>query len=195
MHITEHRTAVIIAALQEKHNAEWCEKYGEPGYHDPAKGIIFANWNDIGKRIGEYLDEAGYECEWSDEWTIDYNHGKAYRTSPDSYGWVSQVAYMEDGEMLTPDDSVSEWVEQFAITSPLQPARALPDWITPAKLEEEGYSAFNGDYESGWHPGQNDNPKAIAQQVFAHPDAESLVFRVKEQSQFYTVFQAFVRYE
>lgn len=35
--------------LCERYSIEWCEKYGELGYDDPARGILFADWNDIPK--------------------------------------------------------------------------------------------------------------------------------------------------
>ena len=190
MHITEKRTSIILEALQNKHDAQWCQHYGERGCQDPESGIVFANRNNISKRIGNYLSEAGYECEWSDEWYIDHNHGKAWRTSPDSYSWVCALVLTDDGEYLTPDDGASEVIEALAMTDYAQPARAVPDWVTVTDIEAEGYTAINGDYETGFHPGQTDDPVKIARKAF-DAGAESVVFRIKEASQFYTVFQGY----
>lgn len=194
MNITQCRTDLILRVLQESHYAEWCERYGEPGYSDPERGIIFCNWNPIPKRIYAYLEEAGYSLEWSDEWTIDYANNKAYRHSPDSYGWIQQFVYTEDGELLTPDDSIDEWLEEFQMTDKAHPHRALPDWITEEDLTERGYSKIGDDYESGFHPGQTDDPRKIAERAF-ESGARSVVFRVKENSQFYVVFQGYSKSE
>jgi len=172
---------------------EYCSYYGEPGYHDPAAGILFANWNDISKRTADYLEAAGYELEWSDEWTIDYNNDKAWRTSPDSYEWQCQIQYTDDGEMITPDDGAQVFIEHCAMTDYKQPTRAVPEWVTVADIEAEGYQAINGYFEAGWHPGQTDDPKAIARKAFEN-GALSVVFRLKESSQFYVVFQGYAKF-
>ena len=83
--------------LQDEHNAEFASKYGEPGYQDPEKGILLANWNNVPSNMQKWLENAGYSLEWSDEWTVDYNNDKAYRTSPDSYSWEPQWG-MGEGE-------------------------------------------------------------------------------------------------
>lgn len=68
----------VIELYRDKHNeqVEFAGHYGEPGYSDPEKGIVFANWNNIPKRIADGLEAQGYELEWSDEWHIDYNKVK-----------------------------------------------------------------------------------------------------------------------
>lgn len=194
MLITQRRTDIILQALQEKHNMEYCNHYGERGYTNPAASILFANWNNISKRTADYLESAGFELEWSDEWSIDYDNDKAYRTSGNSYDWVCAVTYTDNGDMLTPDDSISDWIDELQMTDSGHRPRALPDWITAADVEAEGYSAINGDYESGFHPGQTDDPKAIAKSAFDR-GAVSVVFRIKEASQFYIVFQGYAKFE
>lgn len=77
--------------LADTHYAEWCTRYGEPGYHNPENGIILANWNDVPKGLADWLEKCGYSLEWSDEWMIDYAHDKAYRTSADGYHWEPQI--------------------------------------------------------------------------------------------------------
>ena len=36
-----------LEAICNQYNIEWCSHYGEPGYTDPPRGILFANWNNI----------------------------------------------------------------------------------------------------------------------------------------------------
>ena len=62
---------------------DWCASYGEPGYDAPEHGIIFANWNYVSKSVYSWLENHGYALEWSDEWIISHETGKAYRSSPE----------------------------------------------------------------------------------------------------------------
>jgi hypothetical protein len=188
--LTPEQLNDIFEYLQENFYAEWCGKYGEPGYNDPEKGVVFANWNDVPKAIQEALEEAGYELEWSDEWTIDYNNDKAYRTSPSSYHWEPQWV-MGDGEYIFPDDGADAFIEECSMTDQGQPQRCLPSSITPQDLKEEGYALFKADLENGWHPGQTDDPQELAKQAFDQ-GAERVVFRKTENSQFYIRFEAWV---
>ena len=48
--------------LVEKH-AKYCEfasSYGERGYDDPEKGILFANWNNVPRFIMDGLERRGF---------------------------------------------------------------------------------------------------------------------------------------
>ena len=190
MLITEKRTEVILTALQDKHCAEWCSAYGEPGYSDPERGVIFANWNDVGDKIGDYLEEAGFDLCYSDEWLIDYNHDKAYRTQPDSYSWQSSILYTENGDPLTPDDPADEWIDELAITDQAQSIRcALPSFIDDEALEAEGFQKLDEDHESGWY-GREDDPQEIAIKLWNEiEDLDRVVFRLSGVGQFAVRFE------
>ena len=191
MNITEHRTDVIIQALVEKHCAEYCGKYGEPGYTDPEQGIIFANWNNVSNLVSDYLEEAGYELEWSDEWIVDHNHNKAYRSQPDSYHWEPSYLISDGGELITPDEAPIEWIEECKVSDKAHPIRCLPSFIDADDIEQAGYRLFNEEaYESGFFPGQDDNPTSIAAALLDRH--ESIIFRKTENSQFYCKFSVFV---
>lgn len=170
--------------LQEKHSAEWCGKYGEPGCNDPEKGIIFANWNNIPSGLRDWLEKCGYSLEWADEWTIDYGNNKAYRTSPSSYVWECQIGYTTDGELLTPDDSPEDWIFEFENN----PGKCLPSFVPLT-----GYTLINNELESGWYPGQIDNPQAIYNTL--KDEYESVIFRKSENSQFYIRFEVWAKGE
>lgn len=173
--------------LQDKHSAEWCGHYGEPGYQDPEKGIIFANWNNVSKNMQSWLEKAGYELEWSDEWVIDYSNDKAYRSQPDSYSWECQFI-VGDGDYIFPDDGAQAFID--ALSNDTWNARwgCLPSWVSNVDLADAGYSLVEGRLEHGWHPGQTDTPEEQAKKAFAD-GAERVVFRKVENSQFYVVFE------
>src|SRR5438045_3021442 len=88
--------------------------YAEPGYSDPASGVIaLGNWNTISMwgektsrfetlddtpaRVANLLDKIGVELEWSDEWAVCDDCGKIVRTKPDSYGWKGSFWQDDDG--------------------------------------------------------------------------------------------------
>src|SRR5215831_14773837 len=88
----------------EHYYIEWCSHYGEPGYTDPEKGILFANWNDVPKELSDSLEAEGFELEWSDEWIISHETDKAYRSSPDCYSWTPYYVLTDDGEVIGGDE-------------------------------------------------------------------------------------------
>lgn len=192
MNITQKRTDIILNILSEKHYAEYCSEYGESGYQNPESGIIFCNWNNISQLIQDYLELAGYNLEWSDEWYIDYNYNKAWRTSPDSYSWVRAIAFTDAGEVITPDDSVETWVEYAELTDYNQPIKPLPDWIADDDLITLGYTKIDNEFESGFY-GTCDNPKKIAKQLFEKQSAESVVFKMDYSEQFRVGFSVFYK--
>lgn len=192
MKITARRTETILRVLQEKHDAEHASEYGEPRYTNPENGILFANWNDVSKRACAYLEEAGYALEWSDEWTVVYEHGdKAYRTSPDSYGWMpTAVLPPESCEYLTPDDGADAAIEAFAHHS--LPVHAVPYWVSDADLETAGFVLHADKLESGFHQGQNDDPQAIAKALLDSGKASRVVGRVDGKGQFDVRFSIWI---
>lgn len=195
MNITEKRTSLILECLQNKHDASFCRYYGEPGYDDPDFGIIFANCNNISGRIGDYLEAAGFELEWSDEWVIDYNHDKAYRTSPNSYSWQPTAIYDSDScDLLTPDSDIFDVIKALQSEYTSDEIHLLPPWITEDQLTELGFIKQGSERESGWHPGQTADPKETLKELLADSGVLSVVF-TGYPSQFYTTWQAWVKYD
>ena len=188
----------LMEELSDSGDLEYCTEYGERGYTKPTQGVLFANWNDRDSNVQDCLEANGYELEWSDEWVIDYNNDKAYRTSPSSYHWQCLVHYKDNGELLTPDDDLSDWVECMAIDGPMDSIKAINSDVMAlldGDVTELGYTLLNDTdnaYECGFHTGQNDNPKEIAAGYFkAIKDLESIVFVLAESSQFYIKFAVY----
>ena len=74
-------------ATNELENMNYAIGYAEPGHTDPARGILFADWNKFPRETTDALEKAGYAIEWSDEWTTCEDCNKAIRTSEDSFCW------------------------------------------------------------------------------------------------------------
>jgi hypothetical protein len=114
---------------------DFANTFGEPGYTDPEKCILLADWNDIPKSLQDRLESQGYELEWSDEWYVDHNNGsKAWRTQPDSMCWEPRTRLI-DGDILTPDSDAQEWIQ----TAVNDEDNALPSWFDTDELERIGY--------------------------------------------------------
>ena len=133
---------------------DFAPSYAEPGYTNPARGILFGNWNYFAGVATDILERMGYECEWEDEWSTCSGCGKAIRTSADSYCW--QPSYFDfDCELLCRECvDMEEYLENLED----DPNKALNDHVDPA---DYGYEKLEGDFENGFHPGQNADPKTI----------------------------------
>lgn len=192
----------IMRQVAEKHEFDWCSEYGEPGYGNMGtEVIILGDWNkvDIDKypHISAACREAGIEMEWYDEWYVDHDNDKCWRTQPDSYFWQSSL-YYGDGYVLTPDDDASEWIEEMMN----DPQRALTArQVSVEELVEAGFQQWPDDdtkYENGFHQGMDDDPVKIFDRIHESfsdisDNALDIVFYISESSQFYITFKAFVR--
>ena len=192
--VDDEKTEKLLSDLLEE-GANYCRKYGEKGYSDPKTGIIFHDWNNVEQKIQDYLELAGYELEWGDEWTIDYDNDKAYRTSGNSYHWESQIRYDDSGNMYTPDSDVSDWLDLCQVVAGDTVTQCLPSYISDDLLETQGYIKYNADsFENGWCAGQTDEPNDISKKLFVEiGDCESLVFKLDENSQFYSKFSVYYK--
>lgn len=84
-------------AASEIDNLGFASEYEEPGYTQPDKGVLFANWNYFPRGIDSILESYGYAVEWSDEWAICDQCYKAVRTQPDSWGWTPSFTVCDGG--------------------------------------------------------------------------------------------------
>jgi hypothetical protein len=152
------------------------EAYAEPGYENPSKGILFSDWNYFPRDIGDLLERYGFAIEWEDEWTTCDCCYKALRTSPDCYSWQPSFITTKDGcvcfECLSEGDI--ETLED-------NPRKAVN--LRDVDLTQYGYREIKCGYESGWHPGQNDDPVKIYDEMVAHGH-KRLLFQVDSVGQF-----------
>jgi hypothetical protein len=170
----------------------WANEYGEPGYTDPQRGILFANWNYVSKEVQAWLEANGFEIEWEDEW-MTHDNGKAYRTSPTSYHWTPSWVMDDDGNTYTVDD-YDGIIDALAMTDKGQPARLLPDWVPDSELVEAGFEKVDDEQrESGFFTGQDGTPEKDAAPLF-DKGAEAVIFRQTEQSQFYFKWDVWVKW-
>lgn len=91
----EYLRQLARAASSEIANMGFARTYVEPGYEQPKRGILFANWNRLPRNLDRILERAGYAVEWSDEWTTCEDCDRAFRTQPDGYCWEPAGDYCE----------------------------------------------------------------------------------------------------
>lgn len=166
-------------ALNIIENLDYAPSYAEPGYTQPERGVLFANWNYFPSSIDDTLERAGFSIEWEDEWTTCEDCGRAVRTSPDCYGWQPSYALIDDCQIVCADCLAKDPIE-YLESLENHPTRALNmPAIDPA---EYGYTIVEQGFENGFHPGQNDNPKEIYKRL--HEKFPRLLFRVDDVGQF-----------
>jgi len=161
---------------------------------DSNNGVITADWNYVSKRTYSLLERAGYDCEWADQIEECENCNLAVHSTAQCYGDMQVAKHYECGRdglvTLCPRCAVERFEED-----------ALPSLINNPNnadtlgmdLESFGFARHNGEYESGHHVGQTDNPKQIMDSIHeSNPDLE-VVFQIRDIGQFDIKFSAWTR--
>jgi hypothetical protein len=173
----------LAFAESEIESMRFAQGYAEPGYTDPSKGILFANWNYFPRGVDTILERYGFAIEWSDEWSECENCNKAIRTSGNSYSWQPSFGMVDDCTILCADCLKGE-AESYLESLENNPSTALN--ISSIDPADYGYVKVEGDFQNGLHEGMNDNPKKIYTRL--HERYSRLLFQIDEQSQFYIGF-------
>lgn len=139
-------------------------------------------------RLAEALERRvpGIELHWLDEWTTCDDCRQIFRTQADSYSWLMFGAFTEDGTYCANHLSFDDIAEEYINV----PTKAL---TFPLNLEEEGFSLYGSRYENGWHPGQDDDPKAILAEALR--SWREGIFKISSSGQFDIEFELWVRGE
>lgn len=182
------------------------ESWTLPDESDPRHA--FADWNDqrsrdpdgvhgYGPHVGQrtdttmarlmnILERMGVEIEWADEWVMCDGCGRMLRSSPDCWDW-KMFGYIDDCIVTCGHCIDSEEYIEPRINNPRNAVN-----IDLVDLGELGFSRLDKEYESGMHPGQDDDPAAILKTLQAQNPGQQFVF-VYEPSQFYVEFSAWSR--
>jgi len=130
----------------------------EPGYDD--KPVLLGNWNHVPNRVFDRLERLGYACEWFDDWASCSKCGKVVRTSPNCWQWQPAYAIV-DHDLLCLD--CIDPVEYYASIENDPNHAATVEIAYRYPPEDYGYRLVIDNLESGFHPGQNDDPTSILQ--------------------------------
>jgi hypothetical protein len=185
--------------------------YAEPGYKDPECGVIAtANWNTVDKwnhetqkhtlepggdlpgRLGRIFEHRyGVELEWSDEWEECCDCMQLVRTSANSYGWVRSYWWPEDGDGLLCHECVKKDPSDYLAWLEGNPDHALTIDIDIEKL---GYTKLEGDFETGFHSGQDASPKLVAK-ALKKQGIERFIFKIDGVGQFDVSWSVYIHDE
>lgn len=182
----------------------WFEGYAD-GSEAP-HGVVSANWNDLDtydretqkrvhvsdvpSRMCALFERMGVAIEWSDQVTACNTCYRCIQTEPDSYSWTPQYI-LGDGE-ITCAECAKDEAESLLKSFEHKEAKAWTlDAIDPLQHGYVNASDRESPYESGWHPGQTDDPRKIAADLRARGISRFL-FIIDETSQFYTRWSVLV---
>ena len=194
MLITEKRTETILNYLRDAHYMDECSIYGENGYtlEDGKDKIAFADWNPISTNIQKYLELIGYELQWCDEWIINHETSKCYRTQGDSYSWKPYYFLFDDCEVVGGDEIeenetlAEEYINEYLLNN----SKQVNLFDIDKTLFRLGFDLEPDNFEFGWY-GQNDDPKAIAEELMKK--GKDFVFSGLNNSQWASNFEVWTR--
>lgn len=165
----------------------------EEGSLEERTFLIFDSWDQV-HAMEELVDLDTVEYGFSDEYSR-CGCGRcnvAVRVSPDSYGWRPYFLVTAEGPVLLEHASphhVDEYVAERINRHDM--AVNLPG----LDLTLAGFRELRGGYESGFHEGQTDDPKAILRALRERNPNASFLFVVDDVGQFDTSYGVWVRGE
>ena len=154
----------------------------EPGYD--RRPMLTADWNKVNNKLYNFI-EKNINTGWEDEWAYCSECYKAIRRTHDSYGWEPSFIQLECE--LVCKECVEEYIEEIIEYYLNDSNKALPSWFS--YLEEENFICYSPDeycevFETGFHPGQNADPREIAKSVEKELPNHDYIFIIRDVGQF-----------
>ena len=166
--------------------------------------IVAQSWDDVEKaekammsyitdlpntyRHGDILEQAFKLC-FSDEYNSCSGCGKLIKTTPSYYGDLPNYLYT-DCELLCSDCYSDNDLIELKLNNA---DTALNPRQLKNSLESHGFILYRDNLESGYHPGQTDNPQDISKEIErSYPTADWL-FCIDGAGQFDIRFSAWYR--
>jgi hypothetical protein len=168
----------------------------QPGW-DNEKQVIVANWNDVPDKLTRMIEDQ-FEIDWDDESTSCIGCYQHIHLAPGYYGDLGRHAFI-DGEgyickdcFMEDDDNLEEFI---SYSDDKATERACLPWMKPM-IERAGFILFNDDeYESGFHPGQTDDPSKVKKWIYELHGSVPVVFMITGAGQFDINFNAYYKKE
>lgn len=139
-------------------------------------------------RNGDILEKAFNIC-FADEYNSCSGCGKLIKTSPSYYGDLPEYLHT-DCEILcsdcyTDDDVIGLYLNDVN--------KAVNSRQLKKSLEKHGFICYRDNLESGFHPGQTDNPHKISQELEAEIPGAEWIFCIDGAGQFDIRFSLWYR--
>ena len=188
----------LIAYCDDKGlDIDYYQGISERGYED--KPILCANWNKPKlnriQKWGESFFDEEVEFDWDDEWTACSVCYKAIRTQADSYGWTA--SFMRTEYDIICHEHYEEYQEDIIDYFKNNTNHAVMPEFYPI-LEKAGFVCYSPDeycqrFETGFHPGQNDDPKKIAKDIEKELPNYDYIFKIDSVGQFDINWSVYLR--
>jgi hypothetical protein len=167
---------------------EWADTYGEPGYTDPEKVILFANWNEVERTLEARHNERNKVTCTDENKLTDYEAPRARDVWRSLERRLERLGYKiewSDEWMIDHDNGAKAYRTQpdhngwesrvragdgYYLTPDTdaqewiddalnEEGRPLPSWFDESELETRGFAVIDQDDKAvGFHPGQTDDP-------------------------------------
>ena len=167
---------------------------------DGGEHVVVANWNKPEfKRLERFLRTyyRDVQLSFNDEIEGCCDCGAFINTNPTHSGWQPNYIYLP-GEgaicrncaLRNPGDLIDAYQND--------PAKAVWGWFIPA-LADKGWTCMERDtngcirYETGFHAGQNDDPKVEAETLRRELPTHDFLFVITDSSQFDINWTVYIR--
>jgi len=154
--------------------------------------------------IDENKEELNLDALWHDEYMPCSECGKAVRTTADSYGWEPSYVWTCDCEIachecIEADNKLDDkiLIEDVIDYYSNRTDKAVYSWFYEY-IETAGFVCYSPDeycqrFETGFHPGQNDDPKDVAKDIEAELPDYDYIFKIDSVGQFDVYWSVFLR--
>lgn len=166
--------------------------------------VLSGDWHDkscgrIGRLVEKLFTTDEIECRFYDEITTCSECGKAVVTQPSHYGWIPnfiRTEYdiicrdcVEESPEFILDDAEEIWINVSD--------KAVYPWFVPF-LKPAGWACLETDtgcatYETGWHPGQDDDPEKVLEWIQENLPDYDCIFAITSVGQFDTHWTAYIK--
>lgn len=189
----------IIKYLDEKYQNTAYVDWGMDA-NNPEQHVVVADWNNIPDKFTTILEDMGVEVWWSDQYGRCEHCSNLIDLQPSCYGWEAPAIIGEWGyvcqtcvELIDDEyelnDVFDEHIYEYNKGIGYQ-AKAVPSWAIYL-FEKFGWQCWSEDnedlchrYESGWFPGQNDDPEKVFKEIMEIDNDLRVVFAINSIGQF-----------
>lgn len=203
---TERKSDLTKDVLLER-ILNWLERHEESGYsnygyigdlqeYDGGETVIIANWNKLPDKLTSFIEhKIDCICGFEDSYHM-CECGKIIITEPGYYGGQGDY-FLTEYDLLCRQcaiDSIDEIIERVKNDS----NKTVKTWMIEA-IKEQGFTCLEKEneecpiYETGYHPGQNDDPHKIAKWIEKNLPKHDYIFALTDVGQFDVHWTAFIR--
>jgi hypothetical protein len=175
---------------------QWMDKKEINFLYFPEDKLITANWNNVNDKIPNFIENCGYEIGYEDEYTLCCNCNRACQLYPNFYGDEPDWMIINNCEVVC-KECIEDLIEDIIKEYSNNYRKAVYNWFYPY-LEKNNFVCYSPDeyckrFESGFHYGQNDNPRVISQEIEENLPEYDYIFMIDGIGQFDIQWNVFLK--